>query len=76
MIRKSANHLREVKETYFEHLAFALQIAWLMLSGGILITFHALIPGIFVRSGSDRINRLSRKIRERQSQPAGLDFEI
>lgn len=68
MLKKSRDHLACVNETYWEHMSFALEMAWIMLSGGILVILHALIPAIFVRSGSKRIALLDEKIRERQAR--------
>jgi hypothetical protein len=68
MLKKSQDHLAVMHETYWEHMAFALEMAWIMLSGGMLIIFHALIPAIFERSGSKRIALLGEKMRERQAR--------
>lgn len=76
MLKKCTNHLNEVHETYLEHMCFAMQIAWLMLSGAVMIFLHALIPGIFVRNGSQRVNQMAQKIRARQKNPNAPDSDI
>lgn len=76
MFRKCTRHLDEVHESYGEHMAFAMEISWLMISGGVMIFMHALIPGIFVRNGSQRINLMAQKIRSRQNDPMIQDFMI
>lgn len=76
MLRKCRNHLAEVHESYGEHMCFAMQIGWLMLSGAAMIFMHALVPGIFVRNGSQRINRMAQKIRDRQKAPGVKDSDI
>lgn len=76
MLKKCASHLNEVHESYGQHMCFALQISWLMFSGGVMIFLHALIPGIFVRNGSQRINQMAQRIRTRQNDPTLQDFVI
>lgn len=76
MLKKCTSHLAEVHESYGEHMCFALQISWLMFSGAVMIFLHALIPGIFVRNGSQRINQMAQKIRMRQNDPTIQDFVI
>ena len=76
MLKKCTSHLNEVHESYGEHLCFAMTISWLMLSGAFMIFMHALIPGIFVRNGSQRVNQMAQKIRARQNDPTIQDFVI
>jgi hypothetical protein len=76
MLKKCTSHLDEVHESYGEHMCFAMEISWLMLSGAVMIFLHALIPGIFVRNGSQRINLMAKKIRSRQNDPTIQDFVI
>ena len=70
MLKKSRAHLDEVKETYFQHMGFALGTAWSMISGGVLLVLHALCPAFFQRSASTRILSLAMKIRARRHKSA------
>jgi hypothetical protein len=52
------DHPTDVGETYLEHLRTAGWFAGTMLIGGAACFVHALIPGLFVRTGSNAIGRL------------------
>ena len=45
-------HLQEVNETYSEHFWFAFPMACRMAWGAFCIGVHAIIPSLFVTSGS------------------------
>lgn len=69
MLKKSKNHLESVSESYFEHMAFALQIGFCMIAGGAATVLHALCPGVFQHTGSLTIARLQQKIAARVQPP-------
>ena len=52
------DHLDEVGESYWEHMLKASRFAVAMLVGGIACFVHALLPFLFVRTGSARIRHL------------------
>ena len=52
------SHPRSVGESYGEHFLMALSFAVNMLAGGLILLVHAVIPGLFVRNGSQLINKL------------------
>ena len=58
-------HLEEVGETYLQHLAHAVGFAVAMLVGALACLVHALLPFLFVRTGSDCIRRLHRQMGQR-----------
>ena len=58
MIKDSKKHLRDANETYIQHLNAALKIGFIMIFGGFQAIIHAIIPGIFKKSASDKIKRL------------------
>ena len=63
------HHPREVGESYFEHMGIATRVG-LQLTGGALACFvHAVFPFLFVRTGSETIQRLHRQIHTRVSKP-------
>jgi len=58
MIRKSKDHLSSVNENYFEHMLVALKVSFKMFYGSLLALIHALIPGAFQTSASNKIKEL------------------
>ena len=58
MIKNSKEHLKEVNETYFQHMAIAFKIGFTMLVTGIFCLIHALIPGLFKKTGSNQIAKI------------------
>ncbi len=75
-------HLREVGETYPEHLVKAVGFGAAMLAAGFACLVHALFPFLFVTTGSSSIRRLHSQMekrrtstldrRDRRSEPASL----
>lgn len=59
-------HPATVGETYFRHLltagAFALRLLWISLA----CLVHAVLPFLFVHTGSDGISRLHQQMTERR----------
>jgi len=51
MIKNSKNHLVEVNETYFKHMAVNFKISLLMLKKGIKFMIHGIIPALFKKNG-------------------------
>jgi len=56
------SHPAEMGETYFEHLTTALGFSATLLWGSFVCLVHALVPGIFVRTGSGIIDRLHQQM--------------
>lgn len=56
--RNFTDHPRSVGESYFEHLLTAGSFAGTMLIAGVACFIHALIPGLFMKTGSKAIERL------------------
>ena len=64
-------HLREVGETYPQHLKKASGFGAAMLAGGMACLLHGLLPFLFVKTGSDCIRRLHGEMVEtRNKRPA------
>jgi len=59
---KLNEHLKEVDETYFEHLTHASSFGGAMVVGGIACFLHALFPFAFVTTGSDAIKSLHDRL--------------
>jgi len=63
--RLFTDHPQEVGETYFEHLRAASSFA-----GGLAICpfccfVHALVPGLFTKSASERVERMHERMHAR-----------
>ena len=63
-MNRLGEHLREVGETYPQHLKKAIGFGVAMLAGGIACLLHGLLPFLFVRAGSDCIRRLHKEMVE------------
>ena len=68
-MNRLGDHLQEVGETYPQHLLKATGFAVTMLAGGLACLVHALLPFLFVRTGSDCIRRLHGEMVENRKQP-------
>lgn len=52
------DHPESVGESYGEHLVVALGFALTMVTAGLALVVHALVPGLFVKTGSAAITDL------------------
>lgn len=55
-------HPRSVGETYGEHFRTAGGVGVTMIAGGLACLAHAVVPSLFVTTGSRTIARLSRRL--------------
>ena len=58
MIKKSKEHLNSVNESYFEHMNIATNVGLKMLSGGLMVLIHGIVPDIFQTDASNKIKEL------------------
>jgi len=65
MIAVSRTHLTEARESYGQHLAFALLVGAMMVGAGVACILHAVIPGICTRTASQTVQCLSELFRDR-----------
>jgi hypothetical protein len=56
--RAFTEHPASVGESYFEHLAHATGFAMRMIGGGVACFVHALLPFLFIKTGSNTIRCL------------------
>lgn len=56
------DHPRSVGETYGEHFMVASGFAWKMLVAGLACFIHAVLPGLFVETGSRAIAQLHHRM--------------
>lgn len=69
MLHKSKEHLDKVDEGYIQHMGFALRVSATLITAGVLLFLHALIPAVFQCSASQRIFKLADQILARQNCP-------
>lgn len=66
-------HPRSIGESYGEHLRVAGGFGLTMIVAGLACLVHAIVPGLFVRTGSVAIAHLhDRMVRNRAHAPAPL----
>lgn len=61
-------HPREVGEGYFGHMRTAAGFALVMIGGGLCVFVHALLPFLFVQTGSRTMDRLHRRMTRRSDK--------
>lgn len=59
-------HPRSVDESYTEHFGVAFRFGATMVAGGFACIVHALVPALFVRTGSNAVKRLHARMAARQ----------
>jgi Family of unknown function (DUF6356) len=72
-------HPASVGESYSEHLVVAGSFGLRMILGGFACLIHAVLPFLFVRTGSAQISTLHETMvthRRSKTMPAILDFVI
>lgn len=67
------DHPESVGESYGEHLLVALSFGTTMVAAGLACIVHALVPGLFVKTGSATISNLYERMvaSRRRKQSAG-----
>lgn len=64
-------HPRSVSESYGEHLMVAGGFGLTMIGAGLACMIHAIVPAMFVKTGSGVIENLHRRmVRNRRQLPA------
>jgi hypothetical protein len=65
------DHPRSINESYLEHQAHALKFSGSLIMAGLVCFVHALVPGLFERTGSTMVKRLHQDmVTKRVRQPA------
>jgi hypothetical protein len=60
------DHPHSIGETYTEHFGVASRFGLTMVSGGLACFVHALVPALFVRTGSSSVKKLYGEMVARQ----------
>lgn len=55
-------HPRSVDESYVEHFGMASSFGFRMIFAGLACLVHAVVPGLFVRTGSNAIRELHERM--------------
>lgn len=66
------DHPASVGESYWQHFGVAAGFGVSMIAGGLACLIHAVLPFLFLRTGSSTITRLHQRMvvsRTRQSAP-------
>lgn len=58
-------HLKEVNETYLQHMFHALKFSGLFVFAGIVCLIHAIFPFWFEKTSSNAALKISEKIKSR-----------
>ena len=67
MLSMLNKHLKDVNETYFEHMYHALGYALTFALLTVTTLIHAILPFLFVETGSKKVSELNKHITSRQS---------
>ena len=62
---KLNKHLKDVNETYFEHMYHALGYTLTFLLLTVTTLIHSILPFLFVETGSKKIQELNKHIQNR-----------
>ena len=60
----TSEHLQDVNMTYFQHMGYALSYSFISFAISIIFIIHALIPDLFISTGSDGIEILHDHFQE------------
>lgn len=71
------SHPRSVEETYFQHQGHAMRFSVSLIGAGLACFVHALVPGLFERTGSRMIERLhGEMVTHRKRQHTGQPHPV
>ena len=70
------DHPIEVGETYAEHFAAAGGFGVKMVAGGIACMVHALVPGVFVTTGSGTVKKLYDQMVAKRAAKRDANIEM
>jgi len=67
MLMRCKSHLVEARETYFEHMQFAVTVGLMLVAAGLACIIHGIFPGCCTRTASRTVGELTRLFRERDA---------
>ncbi|HSW68668.1 MAG TPA: DUF6356 family protein [Gammaproteobacteria bacterium] len=62
------SHLKEINETYFEHMRFAQKWVFRMALAGVALLVHSIFPNIFVTTASDIVKKWDEEMLARKNK--------
>tara|TARA_R110000851_G_scaffold80425_6_gene177012 strand:- start:2807 stop:3019 length:213 start_codon:yes stop_codon:yes gene_type:complete len=65
--KKKMKHLKENNETYLEHMGHALSISYLLLAAGTKCFIHAVVPHLFEKGVSSKLDDLSALVKRNET---------
>jgi hypothetical protein len=69
IIKKSVEHLKENKMTYWQHFIFAVTYGVKCIKAGLFLISHAVIPALFAKTGSELVNQLNKNFTDSKEYP-------
>jgi hypothetical protein len=72
MLKASRAHLAECNEGYFAHLKAAMSITATLIGAAMACAVHALVPGLFTRTASNRVEQVRSSILARRLAGAAV----
>ncbi len=76
LLRPFTEHPASIGETYFEHMGRAAGFSFSMLAAGIACLIHALLPCLFITTGSRTVTNLhDRMVQNRNRHLAKSPIE-
>lgn len=60
-------HLRDIDESYSDHLKFAGKLGFMLLKAGFAVLVHAVVPSLFVNTASKTIKEINFLLESRNS---------
>ena len=76
VIPKLNKHLKDVDETYFEHMYHALTYAFTFAVLTITTLIHAILPFTFVETGSRKVREINKHIESRITSDNTIELNI
>lgn len=64
IIKKSLEHLKENRMTYWQHFVFANSHGFRCVVAGISLMIHAIIPAFLSKTGSELVYRLNQSFKD------------
>ncbi len=76
MLPKLNKHLKDVNETYFEHMYHAITYAFTFAVLTITTLIHAMLPFLFVETASRKIREINKHIESRVTSNNTIELNL
>lgn len=61
------NHLKEVNETYFQHMKNSFSYSILFFNTSLKLIIHGILPNFYTTAGTDTANKVINSINNRKN---------